>query len=323
MWRYRVFLFIFFSFIVYISVGQEFSTDDQYKQAMANAKMAFEAKQYSQAVMFYRDAQQIKPKELLPRYKIEDIRTIYIKEELDSLKAVPVVATTQPIKKSKKEMEVADQQIKEMVEQQATEKMYNDADQVKKEISALVITAEVLQIDDSPTIDDAAVVNDIAPDREVAINTIETRNAQQIDHKPIEKEQGLTLSKQEIPEINKTTDSVVPEKKPENKPVIVKQKPEVVQTVSEPKEKSKEWIVRENDRLAKIYPNMKTVEEIDQPGKHITRVIMNINNEVTIYLKVKHDWGATFFFINEIGLDPVSISETYFNLKTKIATYEH
>ena len=87
------------------------------------------------------------------------------------------------------------------------------------------------------------------------------------------------------------------------------------------REDKKMWIEQEKDRLITVYPNKKTVEEIDKPGKHITRIIMNIDNKVTIYLKVKHSWGATFFFIDEVGLELKSISETYFNLKTNLKTY--
>jgi len=324
MWRYKVAQLIFFLLIADLVMSQEFSINDQYKQAMQNAKMAFEAKQYSQAVMFYREAQLIKPNELLPRYKIEDIRTIYIKEELDSLKAVPVQVAKQPEKKSKKETEVEELQLKVMAEQQATQKMYNQADQVKNELTALVVTAEVLQIDDNPTVeDDNVIVNDIAPDRQTAISNLENRKAQPIDNQSTQNEQGLTVTKREIPVVNLASDSINVKEEPQTQLIIVKQKPVEIKDAPQPKEKSKEWIERENDRLVKLYPNLKTVEEIDQPGKHITRVIMNIDNQIIVYLKVKHDWGATFFFVNEIGLDPVSISETYFNLKTNIATYEH
>ncbi|MCK9208413.1 MAG: hypothetical protein M0P66_14975, partial [Salinivirgaceae bacterium] len=86
-------------------------------------------------------------------------------------------------------------------------------------------------------------------------------------------------------------------------------------------EERKIWIEQEQKRLAVSYPNKKTVEELDQPGKHITRVIMNINQKVVIYLKVRHSWGATFFFIDEVGQELKSINEQYFNLMTNLDTY--
>ena len=48
---------------------------------------------------------------------------------------------------------------------------------------------------------------------------------------------------------------------------------------------------------------------------------MNIDNKVVIYLKVKHSWGATYFFIDEVGQELKSISATYFNLMTNLKTY--
>ena len=80
----------------------------------------------------------------------------------------------------------------------------------------------------------------------------------------------------------------------------------------------------EMQKLRVQYPEQKTVLEIDQPGKHITRVIMNIDNKISVYLKVKHSWGATFFFEDEIGEDNLRrISELTFNKMTNLATYGH
>lgn len=89
-------------------------------------------------------------------------------------------------------------------------------------------------------------------------------------------------------------------------------------------EEKEVWIEAETEKLRMQYPDQKTVLESDQPGRHITRVIMNIDNKISIYLKVKHNWGATFFFEEVIGKENLqSINEIYFNKMTNLATYGH
>ena len=50
--------------------------------------------------------------------------------------------------------------------------------------------------------------------------------------------------------------------------------------------------------VKKDYPKGKTTEVFDKFGMHITRTIVIDNEVVRIYLKVEHNWGATFFFKN-------------------------
>ncbi len=134
-----IFLFTFFVLFINSLQAQEFNTEEQYKQSMQNAKLAFEAKQYSQAVVFYREALRIKPKALLPKYKIEDIRTIYIKKEID----LQQTAKKPKIKKKKRKKKEIDEEIKIA----ATKKMNKDAEEAKKELEELKITsvAEVIE----------------------------------------------------------------------------------------------------------------------------------------------------------------------------------
>jgi hypothetical protein len=48
------------------------------------------------------------------------------------------------------------------------------------------------------------------------------------------------------------------------------------------------------------YPAGVTREEFVVPGRRITRVVLKENNRLMVYFMVRHDWGGTFFFINEI-----------------------
>ncbi len=309
-------------FITIITQAQEFNVDEQYKQSMVNAKLALEANQYSQAVMFYREALSLKPNELLPKYKIEDIRTIYIKDVLDSLIADTPVVPSPKGKKKKKEAELEKIELEQKAEVAATVKMNEEVQEVKKELTQLKIEAEVLQITDVIVdIDDDELVSDIVPTRETGVIEVEAKEIKNLDGGISENEATFTVSQREMPVIEKAiepkeTITEIPAKKEVTKTIIKKQ-------TAKPTNKSEDWIEEENKRLAKTYPNKKNIEEIDKPGKHITRVVMNIDNKITIYLKVKHDWGATFFFKDEIGgLELKNISETYFNLMTNLKTYE-
>jgi len=305
--------------------AQEFNRDEQYKQALANAKTAFEAKQYSEAVLFYREALIIKPEARLPIYKIEDIRTIYIEKELGTLMAKQKGAEKKKHRK-KKEEEVQQTLLAEQAKVNANKKLNNDVAEVQKQREELKLNLPVQAITVNDQLEtDSLIVESVQPDRVTGLDNLEV-----IQQKPIdstnEPKGNIKLTVQKREEIKQPAesdlDSVPVKVEPEKKPVIKQtpvQKEQAVILVSP--EKKKEWIEQEQKRLATIYPDQKTVEDIDKPGKHITRVIMNINNRVTVYLKVKHDWGATFFFIDEVGNGMQSVNEQYFNLMTNLKTY--
>ncbi|HAM98819.1 MAG TPA: hypothetical protein DCQ26_09440 [Marinilabiliales bacterium] len=322
---------LFISILIFVTwlgqaTCQDFSIDEQYKQALANAKLAFEAKQYSQAVVFYREAQKIKPGSLLPKYKIEDIRTIYIEKEK---KIQPTVDSKTKKKETRKTTRAKEQNPAtedEIIRETATRKMNEEADLVEKELKTLKVEAAV--INEEPAIIDttAMVIAEVEKDRETTVAPIEKKNTPHLTTTNNTKtEVSPILEKRETSVVNKA-DSGIPEKKnyPESinttKPSAASQPIKKVKTALTEEER-KIWIEQEQKRLAVSYPNKKTVEELDQPGKHITRVIMNINQKVVIYLKVKHSWGATFFFIDEVGQELKSINEQYFNLMTNLDIY--
>lgn len=324
------FLVVIYTLLSFSIAAQDFNVDDQYQQAMENAKIAFEANQYSQAVMFYREALSIKSDALLPKYKIEDIRTIYIKKELDSLQSTPVPVSEKPKKKKKKEVEAEQVVIEQKAEVLATQKMNHEADLAKQELELLVQQAEILEINDKPIILDEENIQDLEPNRETSLSTLNTKTATTIDNDTKKEASELTVETQIVPVVEIIEDSPEPEQIIVEEHVVEDPKPEpVVKTVkAKPVKKpgvvkNEAWIQEETKRLAEKYPNKKTVEEIESPGKHITRVIMNINGKISTYLKVKHSWGATYFFIDEVGLELRSISHSYFNLMTDLTTYKN
>jgi hypothetical protein len=312
----KLLLNIFILLITFNLYSQEFTIEQQYKQAMTNAKTAFEAKQYSEAVMFYREALKIKPDALLPKYKIEDIRTIYIKKEMASVK--PKTSEKQK-KKSNKKQQKEDKVLAEKIKTEATKKMNNDADKIQQELKNI----DVVDINDDTEINldsEDISITDIESDKQTIVKKIDTKNSNlSVKSDKQTKNNVSVMQKRTVPEIKQTSVKESEKKKNEQPKHIDSSKKN--QQTKQSSTTKKKWIEQENEKLAKKYPNKKTVEEIDKTGKHITRIIMNINNKVTIYLKVHHNWGATYYFIDEVGRELRSINQQYFNLMTNLETY--
>ena len=293
-----------------LSYSQESASEQQYKAAMQNAKTAFDAKMYSEALYFYREALKIKPDAKLPRYKIEDIRTMYIDDG---------------IKEIAENKKVTQDEAKIEAETKADERIEAEIVQAQKELETLKV-ATVISIDEETVVDDENIdIADIEP-------TLETKQPEpepivvepaKEEPKPIVEPEPQPVVEQPVAPAKEESKPVEPEKKTvvTKQPIAKPTKPAPRQLTDEEKEARKE---AEMQQLKIRYPEQKTVLEIDQPGKHITRVIMNIDNKVSVYLKVKHNWGATFYFQDEIGEDNLrSISEQTFNKMTNLATYGH
>ena len=293
--------------LVTISVSaQDSESEQQYKAAMQNAKTAFNAKMYSEALYFYREALKIKPDAKLPRYKIEDIRTIYIDDG---------------IREIAENKQIAQEEVKKQAEAKADERIETEIEQTQKELETLKVATVISIEEESVVYEENIDIADVEP-------TLETKQPEP-EPKPIEPEPKAIEPE---PIVTQPVESIEEEPKPvaEPKKTTVVSKPQPI--VSKPKphtqpkmtdEEKKAWKDAEKQKLRKQYPEQKTVLEIDQPGKHITRVIMNVDNDISVYLKVKHSWGATFFFEEEVGEDLRSITEVYFNKMTDLQNYGH
>jgi len=70
--------------------------------------------------------------------------------------------------------------------------------------------------------------------------------------------------------------------------------------------------------LKERYSKEKTVEEFDLNDMHLTRVIIKDGDSYKVYIRVKHDWGGVFYFIDESPLGFFSVTESVFERETNI-----
>ncbi len=296
--------------LVTISLSAQTSDNEQqYKAAMQNAKTAFDAKMYSEALYFYREALKIKPDAKLPRYKIEDIRTIYIDDG---------------IREITENKQITQEEVKKQAEAKADERIETEIEQTQKELETLKVAAVISIEEEAVAYDENIDIADVEPTLETKQPEPEPQPEQikpepkNIEPEPIATQPVEPVKEEPKPIVEPKKTTVV--SKPQ--PIISKPKPRPQPAMTdEEKEARKE---AEMQKLRVQYPEQKTVLEIDQPGKHITRVIMNVDNKVSVYLKVKHSWGATFFFEDELGDDNlISISELTFNKMTNLENYGH
>jgi hypothetical protein len=68
--------------------------------------------------------------------------------------------------------------------------------------------------------------------------------------------------------------------------------------------------------LLEKYPDTRTIEIEEDFAKKTTRVIINKDSRVYIYLKVEHAWGGVYYFVDRTPLHPENISKAFFDSET-------
>ena len=299
------FLFLLSSLL---SFAQNIDSEQQYKVAMQNAKSAFDAKMYSEALFFYKEALQIKPEAKLPKYKIEDIRTIYINDELKE-------------NNNPTEPQIAKQE----AENKADLRIEKEIQQAQEQMENIRIVATIEINDTLDKIEEDFIIEDIARTEFTTPKKLQPQDQPTLPSETKEAEIHHIKPKQIVEEPTPKKDTIIQKPKPSApKPTprpIVKQPNNNTSSNTMTIEEKEKWKAAEIEKLRKKYPNKKTIEEIDQPGKHITRTIINTNDNIFVYLKVKHSWGATFFFIDNIGEELKSINEQTYNQLTNLDYY--
>ncbi|MBK8809019.1 MAG: hypothetical protein IPO21_21275 [Bacteroidales bacterium] len=276
--------------------------ENRYMDLINRGNLLYGANQFTLAKDYFVKAHELKPTRRYPKYKLEDIQTeleIFNKTadslgiaidsimpreiKIDSVKALAVVA-------------------KPMTQEQLMQKLMND---LKRNISSAVKDTKQLRSALSYTQQKIDVNNNLSNEKVVLV----------VDSKPVETKSVEVKSIEKIENVKKT--DTVPvispvEVKIPKEVVVIEQKSTVI---SKPEEFDP---VVYQDSLAKIYPTTKTIEVEEDMYKKVTRVIINKDNFVTIYLKVEHKWGATYYFIDRTPFDPENISSSFFDFSTNV-----
>jgi hypothetical protein len=93
----------------------------------------------------------------------------------------------------------------------------------------------------------------------------------------------------------------------QNNPIILS--PSVEHETAYSSSQSPGWL----PPLKPHYPEGKTVESFQSEGKSITRTIIRLKNEYKVLLKVEHNWGGVYYFLDESPLIYRSISKQLYD----------
>ncbi|HBF88248.1 MAG TPA: hypothetical protein DDX39_06360 [Bacteroidales bacterium] len=258
--------------------------DVQYKEFITKANALYKEQKFAESVVYFRKALKIKPQERLPQYKIEDIYTLFLVND--------VVKTKEEANRLVSEIEMSLDNIgNEEVFIQESNKIEPIADVVNKETQPISETL-VTEVKKEPVLVHPSIG---------------------VEQKPITEVEKIEVSEVQTKEIkaneNLETRVIKPEevKVVESKPITKVEAPTINPVIVED----------ENRKLQVQYPNEKTVEVTEDVNKKVITIIINRGGEVVIYTKVKHSWGGIFFFAKYPGLPKKNISEQHFVKSTQ------
>lgn len=272
--NYKIIIILFCLIIINNYLFSQENKNDSikvlYNRTIKIANELYKNKHYNESIAYYKAAKRLDENEKLPQFRLEDIKTIFIKYDIAS------------------DREEAQKIIDKVQEKIASEDEQNKIDDFLYDIDTTALAENRKK--------------QIKIDSLLAKNTIKS------------KQQSKPISETKIKTENTTithpvlyTKPVEKTNEPKKNIEVVEEKPNIVQVPVENKEtkpkkvnQSKPVIDEEevNRKLIKKYPDEKTIENIEKPNKKIKKVIINKNGKVTIYLKVVHNWGATYYFVD-------------------------
>ncbi len=286
----------------------------QYEKVIKKANESFDNGQYTVAIHFYKKAQKIAPEKKLSKYRLEDIITIFIEKEIASdrtdakelieeieERALKIEASLQDENKDDLEMLLAeldkDIKAKPTVDNRPEEWKRLELD-VRNEMNREngkpeIIENEVVEEKPKKDIDPVLIVEEKPEEIIAEIEKI----------KPIEKEAEATIPKDTITKLKKELPLIKPVPKKDIKP----KRKAYAKLVVEKRVRDKE--------LKEKYKDGKTVEVIEAKSKTTTRTIIKKDGKVNVYLKVKHNWGGEYYFIDNSPVKVQSITKHYYETK--------
>lgn len=292
----------------------------RYMNFIERGNLYFKAKNFTKAKEMYLSSLEVKPNREYPKYKLEDIKTEITLFNTKNNDTATIVYQEKPliepkIEKPKKTYTyLTSNDIDKLIQadiERHVKKNTNNNDSAK---AAVALFNDVIKEAEKTFLKPKEEPKQIEEEKE-QIAEKETQNEQEntktdtdtaaLIKEPIE---NIAVSNFEIIEIdtNQTTNEHFSES---DMPII--------EAPNEPFDYEKY-----QDSLKKIYIDERTVEINKSEEKTTTKVIINKNNEITIFIKVAHNWGGVFYFIEKTPKTLENISNAFFYASTGLKNEE-
>lgn len=307
----------------------------KYISLIFHADSLYKAHDFQKAVATYDEAYLLKPKQQYPRFKAEDIRTLYLKNDITKTEQKQGVPTEYAWSKRHREKTEKEERKKliaegktvpelrkekqnpvthEKSEKKEPVKVEEKQEQKKDTVTIVKKEDEIKKFVPQP------VDEKTKKEAEEKLKTYEDLKAKEAAEEK-QKEEKQELAKKEMNVNVKTDKKEVPLKKEITtiSDIIVQKSREEEQKRINANVSMEQEMKPEDEQklLAAKYPKEKTVETIKEATKTTTQVIINQGGIVTIYLRVAHNWGQTFYFVKEPSSQMKSISRDYFERFTR------
>lgn len=323
----RLLLIIFFFKFSSLIFGQnidsvDFSNPDAFKltsetpkvvdsqtKILTKANELYKEKKYAEAVVWYRKALKLNPSESFARFRIEDVYTLFINNNIVATKneAIALIAEVELSQNEAEFDKILNQQVFE------ARKIFEEpkVDEVALFIEKNKIESEKRGRIKTDTIKETKT--EIVQAIQIKTEEVKTENKETITEKIEPINEAKTDSVVEPQIIEKQAENQITEVKTEEKSenqtsnIKSEEKPKVKEAkIDNPSAKE---VIKE---LSSKYPNYRTEEILEDSNKKKYKVIYNDNGNFTIYTKVIHNWGGIFYFVEKPPLPSQNISEEYY-----------
>jgi tetratricopeptide (TPR) repeat protein len=285
--------------------------EQQYRQTIQKADQLFDAEDYQQARVEYKNASEIKPGETYPVERMEAIDQIFKQRRLEKERAYrQAVEKADALFHNDQFTPAIEQYEQALTIRPGADYPQGQIRKIKNRMARLEREKQEQLRRDS--LYSAAISKADAFYDEYAYYDAKAFYEKALQYKPDEEypKNKIRLCEENI---RLFEESEPVSRKAEKEPEPEKQDGEDSGSQLPPEEfDSKKQQEAYLSKLAREYPEGVTTEHYEKDKRTITRVIVNYDGVATDYRKVKHSWGGTFYFRNGR-----SISAAVFRLETR------
>jgi hypothetical protein len=296
---------------------------DDYKKIIIKANQLYKDKKYAESVVWYRKALELKPEEKLPKFRIEDVFTLFISNKIvinkgEALKLIEEVEfsmdqnafeemlsqriTEMKIKLKSEKKELSVDEIIALNKGESSKKAVDEKKEEFKPVNEVVLVEQIeKKHSEERKFAKANEFTELKPSIEVKNENIVVENKVVTEIKEEKKEQKI--------EIEDDRQKLEQKKEVKSNSVAKKLNPTPIELIPNAE--------AELDILREKYPNIRTEELIEEATKKTLKITYNQNGNITIYSKVTHNWGGVFYFMQVPPLPIQNISEEYFIRNSK------